>query len=367
MAGAAARCGCSGSMSDGRTRSTIARCTSRSAEPPVPSIHHVHRKMFLPTYGLFDEERFVEPGHEVRAFDTPWGRAALLVCEDAWHSLTGTIAALDGAQIIFLSAARPARGIWPREDGIPGPGHCRAMGALDPGHRRRARRLRVVRQPGRKRGRQGFPGQFDARRTPGDVRLRGPLFEEALLPVTIDLTDLTRVRADCRCWRTSAPGCPTCTAHCDRLDIGERCDPSTPMSPAAPRPVRRCTAGAARRRPAAAGDRRGRSSSNGWSQFIRDEFARRGFTRAVVGLSGGVDSAVTAYLARARSGPENVVGVRMPYRTSSPDSLRMRNSSSTRWASQRAPSTSRRLLMAISRRNRTPIPHAAATSWPACA
>ena len=57
---------------------------------------HVHRKNFLPTYALFDEERFVERGYGVRAFDTPIGRAALLVCEDAWHSLTGTIAALDG-------------------------------------------------------------------------------------------------------------------------------------------------------------------------------------------------------------------------------------------------------------------------------
>jgi len=40
-----------------------------------PRIRHVHRKVFLPTYGLFDEERFVERGREVRSFDTPWGRA----------------------------------------------------------------------------------------------------------------------------------------------------------------------------------------------------------------------------------------------------------------------------------------------------
>jgi NAD+ synthetase len=56
-------------------------------------------------------------------------------------------------------------------------------------------------------------------------------------------------------------------------------------------------------------------------QFLRDEFARRGFARAVVGLSGGVDSAVTAALAARALGPANVLAVRMPYRTSSPDSL----------------------------------------------
>src|SRR5579859_241031 len=82
-----------------------------------PKISHVHRKLFLPTYGLFDEERFVERGRSIRAFDTTWGRAALLVCEDAWHSLSGTIAALDGAQVIFVAAAPPARGVWAREDG----------------------------------------------------------------------------------------------------------------------------------------------------------------------------------------------------------------------------------------------------------
>src|ERR1700733_8199230 len=86
-----------------------------------PRIRHVHRKIFLPTYGLFDEERFVERGREVRAFDTSWGRAALLVCEDAWHSLTATIAALDGAQVIFVCAALPARGPWPKSDDVPGP------------------------------------------------------------------------------------------------------------------------------------------------------------------------------------------------------------------------------------------------------
>jgi NAD+ synthetase len=55
--------------------------------------------------------------------------------------------------------------------------------------------------------------------------------------------------------------------------------------------------------------------------FLRDEFQRRGFTKAVVGVSGGVDSAVVAALAARALGKENVIGVRLPYRTSSPDSL----------------------------------------------
>jgi NAD+ synthetase len=55
--------------------------------------------------------------------------------------------------------------------------------------------------------------------------------------------------------------------------------------------------------------------------FLREELKLRGFTKGVVGISGGVDSAVTAFLAARALGAANVVGIRLPYRTSSPDSL----------------------------------------------
>ncbi len=56
-------------------------------------------------------------------------------------------------------------------------------------------------------------------------------------------------------------------------------------------------------------------------RFIRTEITRAGFQRAVVGVSGGVDSALVCFLAAEALGPENVLAVRMPYRTSSPESL----------------------------------------------
>jgi NAD+ synthase len=55
--------------------------------------------------------------------------------------------------------------------------------------------------------------------------------------------------------------------------------------------------------------------------FIRSEITRAGFSRAVIGLSGGIDSAVSCYLAAEALGPENVLAIRMPYKTSSQDSL----------------------------------------------
>jgi len=74
-------------------------------------IVHVHRKLFLPTYGVFDEERFLSRGRKVGTFETRFGRMALLVCEDAWHAIVPTIAAVKGARVILVPAASPGRGI----------------------------------------------------------------------------------------------------------------------------------------------------------------------------------------------------------------------------------------------------------------
>ncbi|HEY3344463.1 MAG TPA: NAD+ synthase [Anaerolineaceae bacterium] len=57
------------------------------------------------------------------------------------------------------------------------------------------------------------------------------------------------------------------------------------------------------------------------TNFLRTEMHRMGFSHAVVGLSGGIDSALSCYLAAEALGPQNVLAVRMPYRSSSPDSL----------------------------------------------
>jgi predicted amidohydrolase len=76
-----------------------------------PAVTHVHRKMFLPTYGVFDEERFVSRGRTIETFDSRCGRAAILICEDACHSLSMTVAALRGAEIVFIPSASPGRGL----------------------------------------------------------------------------------------------------------------------------------------------------------------------------------------------------------------------------------------------------------------
>jgi N-carbamoylputrescine amidase len=76
-----------------------------------PAIVHVHRKMFLPTYGVFDEERFHSRGRHLGVFPSAFGLAAILICEDAWHSIMPTIAALKGARVLFVPSASPGRGL----------------------------------------------------------------------------------------------------------------------------------------------------------------------------------------------------------------------------------------------------------------
>lgn len=74
-------------------------------------IVHRHRKVYLPTYGMFDELRYFAPGESVSAFDTKFGRIGMLICEDVWHLSTGCILSADGANIMIHLASSPARGM----------------------------------------------------------------------------------------------------------------------------------------------------------------------------------------------------------------------------------------------------------------
>ena len=83
----------------------------RCGEPGGPRVAHVHRKMFLATYGVFDEERFLTRGRRLSVFATPFGPAAMMICEDAWHALMPTVAALKGARLLIVLSASPGRGL----------------------------------------------------------------------------------------------------------------------------------------------------------------------------------------------------------------------------------------------------------------
>jgi predicted amidohydrolase len=66
---------------------------------------HVQRKTHLPTYGRWEEQKYFSPGPALRAFDTRLGRAALLICNDAWQAPLAYVAAHDGARLLIVPAA----------------------------------------------------------------------------------------------------------------------------------------------------------------------------------------------------------------------------------------------------------------------
>jgi NAD+ synthase (glutamine-hydrolysing) len=72
---------------------------------------HVHHKIYLPTYAVFDEGRFFAPGETAQAFDTRFGRLGLLICEDFWHASPPYLLWLDGADVLLFTSASPGRGL----------------------------------------------------------------------------------------------------------------------------------------------------------------------------------------------------------------------------------------------------------------
>ena len=73
---------------------------------------HVHRKVYLPTYGLFDEQRYFAAGGRIEAFDTArFGRVGILICEDFWHLSAAAIMQAEEVDLLICVANSPARGV----------------------------------------------------------------------------------------------------------------------------------------------------------------------------------------------------------------------------------------------------------------
>ncbi len=292
---------------------------------PDAGIRHVHRKIFLPTYGVFDEERFVEPGRWVQAFDTAVARVAVVVCEDAWHSVVPMMAALDGAQVVIVLSASPARGIQPGE-GLDGrPGSTTRWERVAQSIAAEHGVFVVVAHLVGFEGGKGFPGGSLVADPRGAVVVRAPIFADALTVATIDLEEITRARAE-------EPLLSDLETHLPHLldSLVQRRETGRLPGPADSVGVRAAPIEPRRRPPRPAAPPRPGDPlaidpelTERWLvEFLRDEVTRRrGFERVVIGVSGGVDSAVVAYLAARAFGPANVTGVRMPYRTSSQESL----------------------------------------------
>ncbi|MEQ1855310.1 MAG: NAD(+) synthase [Longimicrobiales bacterium] len=289
-------------------------------------VRHVHRKMFLPTYGVFDEARFVEPGVEVRAFDSRFGRFGMLNCEDAWHSLPGTILALDGAELVIVVSASPARDFTPSDRGIPA--NLERWDRVAPAMAVEHGMFVVVAQLAGSEGGKLFPGGSIAVGPDGEVLARGPLLEEAVTYAALDGRAIDRARVGSPLLSDLEQALTPLRRSLDRV-AGERVvtDESEPGQDSPELSQTLAGRGGPLSADASLSDPDLLTLDMGLVErtlveFIREEVQRRrGFKRVVVGVSGGVDSAVSLALACRALGPENVHGFRLPYRTSSAESL----------------------------------------------
>lgn len=302
--------------------------------PDRYEVVHVHRKVFLPTYGLFEESRFVEPGRAVRAFDTRFGRLGMLVCEDLTHSLTASILALGGANLILCGCASPARGFGPalsRPANLVTWDRIAARVASEHGV------FVLLAQLAGSEGGKLFAGGSSAWGPDGRLLVRGPLFEPCVTSVELDPDQVTRVRAESPYLSDLTTALPHLLQSLERSwkEGGNPADGGPPGHAALPAPAVPPVPAAPAAPPASAAQRRRPDSEDlealaidpelvetALVEFIREEVVRqRGFSRVVIGVSGGVDSAVSLILACRALGPDSVFAFRLPYATSSPDSL----------------------------------------------
>ena len=253
------------------------------------TVKALYRKRFLPNYGVFDEDRYFHPGRDLLLLRFGETLVGTTICEDIWQpGPPATDLALAGAHVVANISASPFHLGKGREreemlaqrarDNVCWIAYVNAVGAQD----------ELV-----------FDGHSLVLDGEGEIVARAPAFEEALLVADIDpSTAIGRRLRDAR-RRALAR---------DRVDVPEAqvVDLGNPAPPTA--------AASSHRAPLLDElDEMRRALELGLAGYAR----KNGFTDVVLGISGGIDSALTAALAAEALGPEHVVAVSMPSRYSS--------------------------------------------------
>ena len=151
---------------------------------------HVHRKVYLPTYGLFEEQRYFSPGKRFTAFNAArFGRVGILICEDLWHVSAVTVMQAEEVDVLVCVINSPARGVEGPKIGTAETYELLArtfsqlLGAL----------VIVVNRVGFEDG-LCFFGNSMAVGADGRILAQAPQFDECLTVVGCDLADLRRQR-----------------------------------------------------------------------------------------------------------------------------------------------------------------------------
>jgi predicted amidohydrolase len=156
-------------------------------------IRHVHRKIHLPTYGLFDERRFFAPGDALRAVPSRLGvGVGLAVCEDFWHLGTAHVLALDGAQLLVNVSSSPGRDLAARH--AEGLGTAASWRALLRTYAQLTTSVVVFCNRVGVDESITFWGGSEVIGPAGETIVRAPLYDEAVVYADVDLADIRRER-----------------------------------------------------------------------------------------------------------------------------------------------------------------------------
>ncbi|WP_028775568.1 nitrilase-related carbon-nitrogen hydrolase [Shimazuella kribbensis] len=154
-------------------------------------IVHTHRKVYLPTYGMFDEGRYFGRGEVIRSFPTQFGQMGILICEDMWHSSAPFLLAQDGAKMILVPGNSPVRSLDQTEVGSQSFWYANLenQAALNSSF------FLFCNRVGTEDGISFFGGS-SIMNPYGDEVARANMLEEQLLSVNIDLDEVRRSRLE---------------------------------------------------------------------------------------------------------------------------------------------------------------------------
>jgi predicted amidohydrolase len=151
---------------------------------------HVHRKVYLPTYGIFDDGRYFGPGDRFDVFRSAVGPAGFAICEDLWHASVPYLYGATGATVVFCPSASPGRGV--AEGGDLGTAEsCRLMDRFYAQYM--TMYVVFVNRVGHEDG-VAFWGGSEVVAPDGTVVARAPDFEEQLVLAEMDPDLVARER-----------------------------------------------------------------------------------------------------------------------------------------------------------------------------
>jgi predicted amidohydrolase len=153
-------------------------------------VRHLHRKVYLASYGVFDEARFVGAGQSIVAGETRFGRVGFSICEDSWHPSLVTLMLLDGASLLVVQTASPVRDL--RRGEMPSNAQT-WMSTLRTYARLYGCYIAFCNRVGSEDG-LVYWGHSVLLGPDGETVAEGPLYEEALVVGEIDLERVRQAR-----------------------------------------------------------------------------------------------------------------------------------------------------------------------------